>query len=124
MGCSATTKCATWAAPDSAPRPIGRITLGAKRAGKRPTGNPLAPSEVAGAGDGLTATLHGHEAGNGGHSQGEPTGTAPVLDPTFREGDGNVGIIRSPVRAIALPDLLVGPWDHVAEGAYYQFVAV
>ena len=29
---------------------------------------------------------------------------APVLDPTFRGGDGNVGIIRSPVRAIALPD--------------------
>jgi hypothetical protein len=23
----------------------------------------------------------------------------------FREGDGNVGIIRSPTRAIALPDL-------------------
>jgi hypothetical protein len=23
----------------------------------------------------------------------------------FREGDGNVGIIRSPVRAISLPDL-------------------
>ena len=50
------------------------------------------------------ATLHGHAAGNGGHGQGEPTGTAPVLDPTFRGGDGNVGIIRSPVRAIALPD--------------------
>ena len=30
--------------------------------------------------------------------------TAPDLDPTFRGGDGNVGIIRSPVRAIALPD--------------------
>ena len=29
--------------------------------------------EVAGAGNGLTANLHGHEAGNGGHSQGEPT---------------------------------------------------
>ncbi len=29
---------------------------------------------------------------------------APFLDPTFRGGDGNVGIIRSPVRAIALPD--------------------
>ena len=28
------------------------------------------------------ATLHGHAAGNGGHGQGEPTGTAPVLDPT------------------------------------------
>ncbi len=51
------------------------------------------------------AHLNGHKAGNGGHRQGEPTDTAPVLDPTFREGDGNVGIIRSPVRAIALPDL-------------------
>jgi len=30
---------------------------------------------------------------------------APFLDPTFRGDDGNVGIIRSPVRAIALPDL-------------------
>jgi hypothetical protein len=49
------------------------------------------------------ATLHGNAAGNGGHSQGD-TGTAPVLDPTFRGGDGDVGIIRSPVRAIALPD--------------------
>jgi hypothetical protein len=29
---------------------------------------------------------------------------APFLDPTFRGGDGNVGIMRSPVRAIALPD--------------------
>ena len=51
------------------------------------------------------ANLNGHAAGNGGHGQGEPTGTAPVLDPTFREGDGNVGIIRRPVRAITLPDL-------------------
>ena len=39
--------------------------------------------------------------------------TAPVLDPTFRGGDGNVGIIRSPVRAIALPD----PW---AAGTEYN----
>ena len=38
-------------------------------------------------------------------AKGSLRGTAPVLDPTFREGDGNVGIIRSPVRAIALPDL-------------------
>ncbi len=29
----------------------------------------------------------------------------------FREGDGNVGIIRSPTRAIALPD----PWDLVLD---------
>jgi hypothetical protein len=45
---------------------------------------------VAGAGDGSMANLNGHGAGNGGHSQGEPTDTAPVLDPTFREGAGNV----------------------------------
>ncbi len=30
-------------------------------------------------------------------------GTAPDLDPTFRGSGGNVGIIRSPVRATALP---------------------
>ena len=29
----------------------------------------------------------------------------------FRGGDGNVGIIRSPVRAIALPDLTVPNWN-------------
>ena len=29
---------------------------------------------------------------------------ASDLDPTFRGSDGNVGIIRSPLRAIALPD--------------------
>src|SRR6266852_4255402 len=58
---------------ESARRRIGRITLDAKRPGKRRTGNPFAPFEVAGVGDGLTANLHGHEAGNGGHSQGEPT---------------------------------------------------
>jgi hypothetical protein len=28
----------------------------------------------------------------------------------FRGGDGNVGIIRSPVRAIALPDLWKNPY--------------
>src|SRR5678815_323462 len=69
-----TTASATGPAPESAPWPIGRITLGVKRTGKRRTGNPLAPFEVAGAGDGLTANLHGHEAGNGGYSQGEPYG--------------------------------------------------
>src|SRR3990172_11821978 len=69
-----TTASDTGPAPESAPWPIGLITLGVKRTGKRRTGNPFAPFEVAGAGDGLTATLHGHEAGNGGYSQGKPTG--------------------------------------------------
>jgi len=45
--------------PESAPRPIGHITLDAKRTGKRRTGNPFAPFDVAGAGDGLTANLYG-----------------------------------------------------------------
>jgi hypothetical protein len=31
--------------------------------------------------------------------------TAPVLDPTFREGYGNGGIMRSPLSAITLLDL-------------------
>jgi hypothetical protein len=35
------------------------------------------------------ANLNGHGAGNGGHSQGEPTDTAPVLDPTERAGAGD-----------------------------------
>ncbi len=70
-------------APERARWPIGRITLATKRTGKRRTGNPFAPFEVAGAGDGLTANLHGHEAGNGGYSQGSLRGTAPVLDPTM-----------------------------------------
>jgi len=41
----------------------------------------------------------------------------------FREGDGNVGIIRSPVRAIALPDLLCSmllrqPRDAAGDGPH------
>src|SRR6266545_3007533 len=69
-----TTASDTGPALESARWPIGPITLDAKRTGKRRTGNPFAPFDEAGAGDGLTANLHGHEAGNGGHSQGEPTG--------------------------------------------------
>jgi hypothetical protein len=57
--------------------------------------------DEAGAGNGPMPILHGHATGNGGHGQGEPTGTATVLNPTLRGGDGDVGIIRSPVRAIA-----------------------
>src|SRR5712691_12631331 len=73
-GSSETTECSTEPMPESARRSIGRITLVAKLPGKRRTGNPSAPFEVAGVGDGLTANLHGHEAGNGGYSQGEPKG--------------------------------------------------
>lgn len=49
---------------------IGLITLGTKQAGKRSAGNPHAPFERAGAGNGVTLT------------------TAPVLDPTVIDGAG------------------------------------
>ena len=44
------------------------------------------------------ANLHGHAAGNGGHSQGEPTGTAPALDPTVnpRRAPQGVGLGHPP----------------------------
>jgi hypothetical protein len=46
---------------------------------------------------------------------GKASSDSPALKPyrgkpavrNFRGGDGNVGIIRSPVRAIALPDCIV-----------------
>jgi len=49
--------------PESAPSAIGHITLGAKPAGERRTGNPCAPFDRAGAGHG-------------------PMSTASALDPT------------------------------------------
>jgi hypothetical protein len=38
----------------------------------------------------------------------------------FRGGDGNVGIIRSPVRAIALPDYEI-LWNHANEAMTRAF---
>jgi hypothetical protein len=58
------TGCSTWAVSESAPSPIGRITLGAKSAGKPGAGNRPAGFDEAGAGDGLLWS------------------TAPALDPT------------------------------------------
>jgi hypothetical protein len=52
---------------DSAPHSIGHITLDAKQTGKRRTGNPSAPFDVEGAGNGFTVNLNGHEDGNGGY---------------------------------------------------------
>ena len=58
-----------------------------KQGRERRTGNPFAPFEVAGAGDGLTANLHGHEAGNGGYSQGEPAGHRASPRPYYALGE-------------------------------------
>src|SRR6266545_7012246 len=92
---------ATGPAPDSAPWPIGLITLGVKRTGKRRTGNPFAPFEVAGAGDGLTANLHGHEAGNGGYSQGEPAGHRASPRPYYAPAAARRGAADAGLRAQA-----------------------
>jgi len=53
---------------------------------------------------------------------GQASSDIPALKPywgkpavrNFRGGDGNVGIIRSPVRAIALPDYEKGVANHSA----------
>ena len=53
---------------------------------------------------------------------GQASSDIPALKPywgkpavrNFRGGDGNVGIIRSPVRAIALPDYKKGVANHLA----------
>jgi hypothetical protein len=53
---------------------------------------------------------------------GKASSDSPALKPywgkpavrNFRGGDGNVGIIRSPVRAIALPDYKKGVANHLA----------
>src|SRR5215468_4203377 len=39
----------------------------------------------------------------------------------FREGNGNVGIIRSPVRAIVLPDRIAGRRRNPATGRFRRF---
>ena len=68
---------------ESAPHPIGPITLGVKRSGKRGAGNPPAPVDVAGAGDGLTATpKRARRWKRRTQPRGSLRSTASVLDPT------------------------------------------
>ncbi len=68
---------------DSAPSSIGLITLGTKQTGERSAGNPHAPFEVAGTGNG--ATDHPTRARRGKprtQTRAILRATAPVLDPT------------------------------------------
>jgi len=70
--------------------------------------------------------IHGESSGHEGRWQtrffGKALSDIPALKPyrgkpavrNFRGGDGNVGIIRSPVRAIALPDYKKGVAIHLA----------
>jgi hypothetical protein len=64
------------------PRLNGRITpMEDAFAVSRDAGNPPVRFDVAGAGDGVMEPLNGHEAGNGGHSQGASC-TPPRRSPT------------------------------------------
>ena len=56
-----------------------------KFTGKCSAGKPHAAFDEAGDGNVLWQALHGHEAGNGGHGQGNAYGDAPFLDPTGGE---------------------------------------
>ena len=68
---------------ESGPSAIGPITLGEKCAGKRSAGNPHAAFDVAGAGNGATASRTEAWFSKGDcRSHRKPVATAPVLDPT------------------------------------------
>ena len=84
---------------------IGHITLDAKQTGTRSAGNPHAACDEAGTGNGFTVrTLRHSQRKRGETDRLDLRNAAPVLDPTFRGGYGNGGIIRSPLSAIALLD--------------------
>ena len=81
---------------ESAAALVGPISLGVKRAGERSAGNPPAPFEVAGVGDGFTAGLVRHsQRKRGATDRPGLQNTAPALDPT---GDIRSAISRPPQR--------------------------
>ena len=94
---------------------IGHITLDAKQTGTRSAGNPHAACDEAGTGNELTARLMRHSQRKRGETDRlDLRNAAPVLDPTFRGGHGNNGIIRSPFSAKTLLDRSVGADDRSA----------
>jgi hypothetical protein len=54
------------------PSPTHHNPDGRRLRGEPDAGNPPVRFDVAGAGDGVMAILHGHEAGNGGYRKGKP----------------------------------------------------
>src|SRR6202008_5111145 len=83
---------------------IGHINLDRKQAGKPSARNGHARFDVAGAENQLTIRLvRPSQRKRGATDRSNLRSLASVLDPTFRGSGGNVGIIRSPVRATALP---------------------
>jgi hypothetical protein len=101
-GCSTATGASWDATPESAPSPIGHITLEAKQAGKRSAGNPHATFEEAGAGNGITVRLVRHsQRKRGATDRPDLRVTAPVLDPTCVQRRLACSAGDSPVRVRA-----------------------
>jgi hypothetical protein len=95
---------------ESAAALVGRISLGVKRAGERSAGNPPAPFEVAGVGDGFTAGLMRHSRRKRGATDRPGLrNTAPALDPT---GDTRFGISRPVICPEAQEPLLRADYRH------------
>jgi hypothetical protein len=89
---------------------IGHINLDRKQTGKPSARNGHARFEAAGAENQLTIRLVRHsQRKRGATDRSNLKSLASVLDPTFREGNGNVGITRSPLSAIALPEPIKMP---------------
>src|SRR3989475_12754336 len=78
-----------------------RTRTGAKDPWGRAAPTPLACTEAGMPGAGLTAEVFGEARPD--RLALKPYRGKPAVR-NFREGDGDVGIIRSPLRAIALPD--------------------
>src|SRR5882762_6535960 len=93
------------ATTESRSSPIGHITLDRKQAGKPSARNGHARFEAAGTENQLTVRLVRHsQRKRGATDRSDLRSLASVLDPTDRGDGGNVGIIRSPLRATVLPD--------------------
>ena len=93
------------ATPESRSSTIGHISLDRKQAGKPSARNGHARFEAAGTENQLTIRLVRHsQRKRGATDRSNLRSLASVLDPTDRGDSGNVGIIRSPLRATVLPD--------------------
>ena len=98
------------------PQLNGRITpMEDAFAVSRDAGNPPVRFDVAGAGDGVMEPLNGHEAGNGGHSQGasctpprrSPTRLAGYPDYTLNSyGSYETAFLRRVTKGVGRPAML------------------
>ena len=98
--------------PDRSEGPWGRAAEAARHGGAQARGGPPAQYGDSDAASGEHEGRRPTDRRDGHAPKGKALSDIPALKPywgkpairNFREGDGNVGIIRSPLRAVALPD--------------------